>query len=57
MAKGTLTMDDFLAQLKSIRKMGSMKSLLGMLPGIGQQLQGWTWTRSRSTARRRSSSR
>jgi signal recognition particle subunit SRP54 len=40
MAKGKLTMDDFLAQLKSIRKMGSMKSLLGMLPGIGQQLQG-----------------
>jgi len=39
MAKGQMTMDDFLKQLKSIRKMGSMKSLLGMLPGIGNQLK------------------
>ncbi len=39
MAKGKMTMDDFLKQLKTIRKMGSMKSLLGMLPGIGQQLK------------------
>ena len=39
MAQGKLTMDDFLNQLKSIRKMGSMKSLLGMLPGIGTQLK------------------
>ena len=39
MSKGQLTMDDFLKQLKSIRKMGSMKSLLGMLPGIGNQLK------------------
>ncbi len=39
MAKGRMTMDDFLKQLKSIRKMGSMKSLLGMLPGIGHQLK------------------
>jgi len=40
MAKGKMTMDDFLGQLKSIRKMGSMKSLLGMMPGIGSQLKG-----------------
>ncbi|MEX2389743.1 MAG: signal recognition particle protein [Phycisphaeraceae bacterium] len=39
MAKGKMTMDDFLVQLKRIRKMGSMKSLLGMLPGIGNQLK------------------
>jgi len=39
MAKGKMTMDDFLAQLRSIRKMGSMKTLLGMLPGIGSQLK------------------
>jgi signal recognition particle subunit SRP54 len=39
MAKGQMTLDDFLKQLKSIRKMGSMKSLLGMLPGIGNQLK------------------
>ena len=39
MASGKLTMDDFLKQLKQMRKMGSMKSLLGMLPGIGNQLK------------------
>lgn len=39
MAKGQLTMDDFLKQLKQLRRMGSMKSLLGMLPGIGKQLK------------------
>ncbi|MBH05488.1 MAG: signal recognition particle protein [Phycisphaeraceae bacterium] len=38
MAKGNMTMDDFLAQLKNMRRMGSMKNLLGMLPGIGGQL-------------------
>ena len=39
MAAGTMTMDDFLKQLRNIRRMGSMKSLLGMLPGIGSQLK------------------
>ena len=39
MAKGQLTMEDFLKQLKQLRRMGSMKSLLGMLPGIGKQLK------------------
>ena len=39
MAKGKMTMDDFLKQLKSMRKMGSMKGLMGMLPGIGSQLK------------------
>lgn len=39
MAKGQLTMDDFLKQLKSIRRMGPMKQLLGMLPGVGSMLK------------------
>jgi len=39
MAKGKMTMDDFLSQLKAVRRMGSMKSLLGMMPGIGNQLK------------------
>ncbi len=39
MEAGKLTMDDFLKQLKTIRRMGSMKSLLGMMPGIGKQLK------------------
>lgn len=31
--------EDFLAQLHMLRKMGGMKELLGMLPGVGGQLQ------------------
>lgn len=33
--KGTFTFDDFLSQLESIKKMGSMKSLISMMPGLG----------------------
>ncbi|MCL3778618.1 MULTISPECIES: signal recognition particle protein [unclassified Actinomyces] len=36
MASGTFTLEDFLAQLRQVRKMGSMKKLLGMMPGMGQ---------------------
>jgi signal recognition particle subunit SRP54 len=37
---GELGLDDFLAQLKLIRKMGPLTSLLGMIPGLGgHQLQ------------------
>ena len=36
LAKGAFTLDDFLGQLRQIRKMGSMKKLLGMMPGMGQ---------------------
>ncbi|MEX0886229.1 MAG: signal recognition particle protein [Phycisphaeraceae bacterium] len=39
MARGQMTMDDFLGQLRTLRRMGSMKQLLGMLPGIGKQLK------------------
>lgn len=39
MAQGRLTMDDFLKQLRSIRRMGPMKQLLGMLPGVGSMLK------------------
>ncbi len=39
MAEGKLSMDDFLKQLRSIRRMGPMKQLLGMLPGVGSALK------------------
>lgn len=39
MAKGDMSMDDFLAQMRSIRKMGPLKQLLGMLPGLGSALK------------------
>lgn len=32
--------DDFLAQLDQIKKMGNMKDLLGMIPGMGKALKG-----------------
>ena len=33
-------LDDFLGQLKSIRKMGPLTNLLGMIPGMGKELRG-----------------
>jgi signal recognition particle subunit SRP54 len=35
MAKGTMGLDDFLTQLDGMRKMGPMKSILKMIPGVG----------------------
>ena len=41
MRKGEFTLEDFLAQLKTIRRMGPLTNLLGMLPGFGaEQLKG-----------------
>lgn len=44
MSSGNFTLDDFMDQLSQIRKMGSMKKMLGMLPGaakIRQQLDSF----------------
>ena len=41
MRKGEFTLDDFLDQLKMIRRMGPLTNLLGMIPGFaGQQMKG-----------------
>jgi len=32
--------DDFLNQLQQIKKMGSMKDLMGMIPGVGKAMKG-----------------
>jgi len=37
--KNKFDFDDFLKQIKMIKKMGSISSLLGMIPGIGSQLK------------------
>lgn len=40
----TFTLQDFLEQLQQVRKMGSMKGLLGMMPGAGkmrEQIEGF----------------
>ncbi|MGD0090773.1 MAG: signal recognition particle protein [Planctomycetota bacterium] len=36
MVKDSLTLDDFLTQLRAVKKMGSFKDLLGMIPGFAQ---------------------
>lgn len=32
--KGSFTLDDFLEQIKGIKKMGSLESIIGMIPGL-----------------------
>jgi signal recognition particle subunit SRP54 len=39
MAKGQFGFDDFLTQLESFRKMGPMKQLLKMIPGVGAAMK------------------
>lgn len=39
LARGEMTMDDFLGQLRALRKMGPLKHLLGMIPGVGAALK------------------
>jgi signal recognition particle subunit SRP54 len=34
------SLQDFLDQMQKVKKMGSLKSLLGMLPGVGQAIKG-----------------
>ena len=38
-AKNQFNFDDFLNQLQQIKKMGSMKDLVGMIPGVGKALK------------------
>ena len=37
---GEFTFDDFLASYKMLRRMGPLKGVLSMIPGLGKQLQG-----------------
>jgi signal recognition particle subunit SRP54 len=37
--KNKFDFEDFLKQIKAIKKMGSLSSLLGMLPGVGAQIK------------------
>ena len=39
LAKDAFTLEDFLDHMQQLRKMGSMKSMLAMLPGAGQMRQ------------------
>ena len=37
---GKFTFEDFLKQMQMLKKMGPLSGLLGMIPGMGKQLQG-----------------
>lgn len=39
LAKNQFDFDDFMGQIQQIKKMGNMKDLLGMLPGMGKALK------------------
>ncbi len=39
-AKNQFGFDDFLKQIQQVKKMGSMKDLIGMIPGAGKALKG-----------------
>ena len=39
LAKENFTLEDFLEQMQQLRKMGSLKSMLAMMPGAGQMRQ------------------
>jgi signal recognition particle subunit SRP54 len=38
--KNQFDLSDFLTQLEQIKKMGNMKDLLGMIPGVGKAMKG-----------------
>jgi len=39
-AKNQFNFDDFLDQIQQIKKMGNMKDLMGMIPGMGKAMKG-----------------
>ena len=39
-AKNEFNFDDFLDQIQQIKKMGNMKDLMGMIPGMGKAMKG-----------------
>jgi signal recognition particle subunit SRP54 len=38
--KNQFNFDDFLSQIKQVQKMGNIKDLIGMIPGVGKALKG-----------------
>ena len=39
MAKGKFTLDDFLGQIKQMQKIGPLKEILKLMPGMGEQIE------------------
>ncbi|RME92405.1 MAG: signal recognition particle protein [Verrucomicrobia bacterium] len=52
MRKGEFTLEDFLAQLRQMKKMGPLESLVGLLPGGAEAIKGADLSRGEKEFRR-----
>ncbi len=52
MRKGEFTLEDFLDQLRQMKKMGSLESLVGLLPGGSEMIKGADLSKSEKEFRR-----
>ncbi len=52
MRKGSFTLDDFLTQLREMKKMGPLESLVGLLPGGADMVKGADLSKSEKEFRR-----
>ncbi|MBI4661763.1 MAG: signal recognition particle protein [Verrucomicrobia bacterium] len=52
MRKGQFTLEDFLEQLRQMKKLGSLESIVGMLPGGSEMLQNTDLNKSEKEFRR-----
>jgi signal recognition particle subunit SRP54 len=52
MRKGQFTLEDFLDQLRQMKKLGPLDQLVGMLPGGSQMMQGADMSKSETEMRR-----
>jgi signal recognition particle subunit SRP54 len=52
MRKGQFTLDDFLDQLRQMKKLGSLESIVGMLPGGAEMIKGADLSKSEKEFRR-----
>src|SRR5437867_1512465 len=52
MRKGQFTLEDFLDQLRQMKKLGSLESIVGMLPGGGEMLKEANLTQQETEFRR-----
>ena len=50
--KGQFTLEDFLEQLRQMKKLGSLESLVGMLPGGSEMLKGNDFSKQEKEFRR-----
>ncbi|MEW6305036.1 MAG: signal recognition particle protein [Verrucomicrobiota bacterium] len=52
MRRGQFNLEDFLEQLRQMKKMGSLESIIGMLPGGGEMIKGADLQKSEKDFRR-----